>query len=63
MGIGVVPVAAPKEYALDVLEMQADALQPGSNVFLFDDLIAIGGKLAIIEVIISLQFCGCFEGL
>jgi adenine phosphoribosyltransferase len=31
------------EYGVDVVEMHADALRPGQNVLLIDDLIATGG--------------------
>ncbi|EJD53827.1 adenine phosphoribosyltransferase [Auricularia subglabra TFB-10046 SS5] len=33
-----------KEYGEDVFEMQADAVKPGSNVVIIDDLIATGGS-------------------
>jgi len=33
-----------KEYGTDSFEMQADAIQPGQNVVIVDDLIATGGS-------------------
>ncbi|PCH41186.1 adenine phosphoribosyltransferase [Wolfiporia cocos MD-104 SS10] len=33
-----------KEYGSDSFEMQADAIQPGQNVVIIDDLIATGGS-------------------
>ncbi|KAI9001170.1 adenine phosphoribosyltransferase [Trametes punicea] len=33
-----------KEYGVDVFEMQADAIQPGQNVVVVDDLVATGGS-------------------
>lgn len=33
-----------KEYGTDSFEMQADAIQPGQNVIVIDDLIATGGS-------------------
>ncbi|KAI0028689.1 adenine phosphoribosyltransferase [Vararia minispora EC-137] len=33
-----------KEYGEDIFEMQADAIQPGQNVVVVDDLIATGGS-------------------
>ncbi|KAI0091967.1 phosphoribosyltransferase-like protein, partial [Irpex rosettiformis] len=33
-----------KEYGTDSFEMQADAIQPGQNVIVVDDLIATGGS-------------------
>ena len=35
-----------KEYGSDVFEMQKDAMPPGSNVLIVDDLIATGGSAA-----------------
>ncbi|KAI9594228.1 adenine phosphoribosyltransferase [Syncephalis fuscata] len=33
-----------KEYGVDIFEMQDDAIQPGQNVIVIDDLIATGGS-------------------
>ncbi|KAL6299104.1 phosphoribosyltransferase-like protein [Sparassis latifolia] len=33
-----------KEYGPDIFEMQSDAIQPGQNVIVVDDLIATGGS-------------------
>ncbi|TFY72729.1 hypothetical protein EVG20_g242 [Dentipellis fragilis] len=33
-----------KEYGVDVFEMQGDAITPGQNVVIIDDLIATGGS-------------------
>ncbi|KAI0773850.1 adenine phosphoribosyltransferase [Fomes fomentarius] len=33
-----------KEYGVDEFEMQADAIQPGQNVVIIDDLVATGGS-------------------
>ncbi|CAG8467498.1 1179_t:CDS:2 [Scutellospora calospora] len=35
-----------KEYGVDTFEMQADAIKPGQNVIIVDDLIATGGTAA-----------------
>uniref|UniRef100_A0A9J2PW58 Adenine phosphoribosyltransferase n=2 Tax=Ascaris TaxID=6251 RepID=A0A9J2PW58_ASCLU len=34
-----------KEYGIDVMEVQEDAIQPGSKVLVVDDLLATGGTL------------------
>jgi adenine phosphoribosyltransferase len=36
-------VAYDKEYGSDAFEIQADSIAPGSNVIVFDDVIATGG--------------------
>ncbi len=59
LGAGFVPIRKPgklpslsisKEYALEygvnVLEMHRDAVQPGQNVLLVDDVLATGGTIA-----------------
>ncbi|RKP06018.1 phosphoribosyltransferase-like protein [Thamnocephalis sphaerospora] len=35
-----------KEYGKDIFEMQADAIKPGQNIIVVDDLIATGGSAA-----------------
>lgn len=59
MGIGFVPVRKPNklprevvsesydlEYGTDTLEIHKDAILPGDNVLLIDDLLATGGTIA-----------------
>ena len=59
MGIGFVPVRKPNklprevvsesyelEYGTDTLEIHKDAIVPGDNVLLIDDLLATGGTIA-----------------
>jgi len=59
MGIGMVPIRKPGklpyetcsmeyslEYGKDSVEMHIDAIQPGQNVVLVDDLLATGGTIA-----------------
>ena len=59
LGAGVVPVRKPGklpgavieqryalEYGEDALQVQADALRPGTRVLLIDDVLATGGTLA-----------------
>jgi adenine phosphoribosyltransferase len=59
LAVGFVPVRKPGklpaevcrheyelEYGTDTLEMHRDALQPGANVLIVDDLLATGGTLA-----------------
>ncbi|AXR07133.1 adenine phosphoribosyltransferase [Salinimonas sediminis] len=59
MGIGFVPVRKPNklprevvsecyelEYGTDTLEIHKDAIDPGDNVLLIDDLLATGGTIA-----------------
>lgn len=59
LGVGFVPVRKPGklpgptlrrsyalEYGEDALEMQADALPPGTRVLLVDDVLATGGTLS-----------------
>ncbi len=58
MGIGLVPIRKPGklpyetcsmeyslEYGTDSVEMHIDAIQPGQNVILVDDLLATGGTI------------------
>ncbi|KZW03977.1 adenine phosphoribosyltransferase [Exidia glandulosa HHB12029] len=44
-----------KEYGSDVFEMQADAIKPGSNVVVVDDLIATGGSASAAGDLIKQQ--------
>ncbi len=59
LSVGFVPIRKPGklprstrrveyalEYGTDALEMHADALQPGQNVLIVDDVLATGGTLA-----------------
>ncbi|OQV16576.1 putative Adenine phosphoribosyltransferase [Hypsibius exemplaris] len=59
LGCGFVPIRKPgklpgklvsvdyeKEYGKDVLEVEEDAIKPGSRVLLVDDVLATGGSLA-----------------
>lgn len=39
-----VSVQAPNEYAVEIFEMHADAVQPGERVIIVDDLIATGSS-------------------
>lgn len=58
MGIGFVPVRKPNklprdtisetyelEYGMDTLEIHQDAIKPGENVLMIDDLLATGGTM------------------
>lgn len=45
------------EYGTDCLEMHVDAVQPGENVLIIDDLVATGGTLrAAIRVLGIFRF-------
>ena len=47
-----VSVRAPNEYAVEVFEMHADAIQPGQRVVIIDDLIATGSSsISAIELV------------
>ncbi|OMH84357.1 Adenine phosphoribosyltransferase [Zancudomyces culisetae] len=41
-----------KEYGLDVLEIQSDAILPGENVLIVDDLLATGGTCGAAEKLV-----------
>jgi len=58
MGVGFVPIRKPGklpcksiaveyelEYGTDAVEMHADAIQPGQNILMIDDLLATGGTM------------------
>jgi adenine phosphoribosyltransferase len=66
---GFVPVRKPKklphtvrrveyalEYGTDILEIHADAVQPGQNVLIIDDVLATGGTASAVARLI--QECG-----
>jgi len=48
-----VSVTYQKEYGLDSFEIQADAIKPGQNVVVIDDLIATGGSAKAAGELIS----------
>jgi len=83
LGVGFIPVRKPRklpaerasisyalEYGTDMLEIHRDAVQPGHNVVIVDDLLAtggtakavtelvelLGGKVAGLSVIVELEF-------
>jgi adenine phosphoribosyltransferase len=66
LGVGFVPVRKPKklpaltqrveyalEYGTDVLEIHADAIQPGQRVLVMDDVLATGGTAAAVTRLIE----------
>ena len=66
LGVGFVPVRKPKklpaacqrveyalEYGTDVLEIHADAVQPGQNVLIVDDVLATGGTAAAVTKLVE----------
>jgi adenine phosphoribosyltransferase len=70
LGVGFIPVRKPGklpasvhavdyelEYGMDRLEVHQDALPPGSNVLIVDDLIATGGTAAATAKLV--QQIGC----
>jgi len=83
LGTGFVPIRKPKklpslvermeyelEYGTDIIEIHKDAIQPGQNVLIVDDVLAtggtaaaaaklvekIGGKVAALSFVIELDF-------
>ena len=66
LGVGFVPVRKPKklpaaiqrveyalEYGTDVLEIHADAIQPGQNALIVDDVLATGGTAAAVTRLVQ----------
>ena len=66
-GAGFVPVRKPKklphkvhsveyslEYGTDTLEMHADAIQPGQNVLIVDDVLATGGTASAVAQLVKM---------
>jgi adenine phosphoribosyltransferase len=66
LGAGFVPVRKPKklpaetvaisyqlEYGTDTLEIHKDAIQPGQNVLILDDLLATGGTAAAVAKLVE----------
>lgn len=69
LGAGFVPVRKPKklpwttksieyalEYGTDTLEMHSDAVEPGQNVLIIDDVLATGGTACAVAKLVEL--CG-----
>ena len=67
LNAGFVPVRKPKklphtvhsveyslEYGTDTLEMHADAIQPGQNVLIVDDVLATGGTAAAVAQLVHM---------
>lgn len=68
LGAGFIPVRKPKklpweteqvtyelEYGTDTLEMHRDAVKPGDNILLIDDLLATGGTASAVVRLIERQ--------
>jgi len=66
MGAGFIPVRKPKklpartvreeyqlEYGMDSLEVHEDAIRPGQNVLIVDDLLATGGTAAAVARLVE----------
>lgn len=66
LGAGFVPVRKPKklphtvksisydlEYGQDTLEVHADAIEPGQNVLIIDDVLATGGTAAAVARLVE----------
>jgi len=75
LGTGFVPVRKPKklpaetvrveyrlEYGTDSLEMHADAVQPGQQVIIVDDVLATGGTACAVAKLVE-KLGGKVEGL
>ena len=75
LGAGFVPVRKPKklphtvhsveyelEYGTDTLEMHVDAIDPGQNVLIIDDVLATGGTAAAVARLVE-QAQGKVAGL
>lgn len=75
LGAGFVPVRKPKklphtvrsveyalEYGTDMLEIHADAVEPGQNVLIIDDVLATGGTASAVTRLIR-QLEGKVAGL
>jgi adenine phosphoribosyltransferase len=75
LGAGFVPVRKPKklphtvqsveyalEYGTDTLEIHADAVEPGQNVLIIDDVLATGGTSSAVARLIE-QLGGKVAGL
>lgn len=75
LGAGFVPVRKPKklphtvrsveydlEYGTDQLEIHADAIDPGQNVLIIDDVLATGGTAAAVALLVQ-QLEGRVAGL
>ena len=67
LGAGFVPVRKPKklphtvksveydlEYGTDTLEIHADAIEPGQNVLIVDDVLATGGTASAVAKLIEI---------
>ncbi len=66
LGVGFVPIRKPGklpaetvsqsyqlEYGTDTIEIHADAIEPGENILLIDDLLATGGTMAAAADLVS----------
>jgi adenine phosphoribosyltransferase len=75
LGAGFIPVRKPKklphtvksveyvlEYGTDTLEVHADAIEPGQNVLIIDDVLATGGTASAVARLVS-QLDGEVVGL
>ncbi len=75
LGAGFVPVRKPKklpaetvaisyqlEYGSDSLEVHKDAIQPGQNILILDDLLATGGTAAAVAKLVE-ELGGTVAGL
>jgi adenine phosphoribosyltransferase len=75
LGAGFVPVRKPKklphvirsveydlEYGTDTLEIHADAIEPGQNVLIIDDVLATGGTASAVARLVQ-QLEGKIAGL